>query len=393
MTAPWQRGFDLAELRSFAAVFAARHKSLVFGAFGLTKERDIADAVADGNLLFKRDPGGAPVACAILRRLANAGGFTDFAGREFRIPAGHVRCQAFAAISADAGEALLNAMRGRSGGCLWVELFEEDEIARAAIARVAGLQYAATRIAAGSEVKGIYSDAASAARPPLDPAEGVALAVLDPRFASGRECAAMLAEIAAFAANPWVQHYSSYNLRKSWTAFSLRGYDATDPGYIVKPAEMAKGWQAEHPERMAAPCEWTKAVPAFPETMRHVERILAGRRPERVRLMKLAPRGELSRHADITNRDAGLADGRLARVHLPLRTSPGVVMHGWGKRGGKIEVAFPQGALCYLDQRGPHRVENRDPNLERVHLVIDMASDRALRAQIAAAGDGLSAVA
>ena len=37
----WQKGFELEHLRSFAAVFKERHKPLVFGAFGLTKERDI----------------------------------------------------------------------------------------------------------------------------------------------------------------------------------------------------------------------------------------------------------------------------------------------------------------------------------------------------------------
>jgi hypothetical protein len=79
--------------------------------------------------------------------------------------------------------------------------------------------------------------------------------VLQPDFAGAEERALMLAEIAAYA--PWAQHYSSYNLRHSWTAFALRGYDAADAGFIIKPDDMSKRWQAENPARMAARCRAT----------------------------------------------------------------------------------------------------------------------------------------
>jgi hypothetical protein len=395
----WQRGYDLGELKSFAAVFAERHRPLVHGAFGLTKERDIADALADNALLFKRGDDGEPVACAILHQLRTGGGFTDFAGRHFDIPAGSVRCIAFATLDVAAGVALLNAMLSRAKGHLWVEAFEEDTLARAAIEQVAQLAYIGTKIAAGSEVKGIYSDAARQHLPPLHPAERASLVVIDREFIGADERAAMLAEIESYAAQiivgtPWAQHYSSYNLRKSWTAFALRGYDPAAPGFIIKPVEMARSWQEANPSRLMARPEWTAAIGWFPRTMAVVQRVLGTRPADRVRLMKLAPGGELARHADITDRDAGLTDGKLARLHLPLRTSPQVVMHGWDKRGAHVTTRFPPGALCYLDQRGPHRVENRDPHCERVHLVIDMQADAALRDAIAERmPDGLRAVA
>jgi hypothetical protein len=49
-------------------------------------------------------------------------------------------------------------MLARAGGRLWVEVFEEDTIARAALARFPALRYCATKVAAGSELKGLYSD-------------------------------------------------------------------------------------------------------------------------------------------------------------------------------------------------------------------------------------------
>lgn len=376
----WQRGIEMDVLRAHAAVFKERHKPLVHGAFGLIKERDIADAIAAGGLAYKGTTA-APRAIALVHRLKAMGGVTDFAGRSMDIPTGDAKVSAFAALDAEAGAAVLQSLESRAPGRLWVEIFEEDDIARTAIEAVPALRYITTRIAAGSEVKGIYSNRPVLASA-LDPIETLSLKVVQRDYAAADERAAIMVEIDAYA--EWEQHYSSYNKRQSWTAYALRGYDAEDPRFIVKPAEMAKGWKAEHPERMAARPEWTTACPKFPHLMRLVQRILGGRGADRVRLMKLAPNGELSRHADITDHDAGLGDGRLARLHLPLRTSDAVVFHGWDKRGTHIETRFPEGALCYLDQRGPHRVENRDPALQRVHLVVDVESDSQLRALIAA---------
>lgn len=377
--AEWQRGYPLDTLRPFANVFKAQHKALVYGAFGLAKERDVAEALATNSLLWKRGADGLPAACAIGKPLRTAGSFTDFAGREFGIEKGHIRVGAFACQDAEAGARILRALMAK-GPPVWLEAFEEDEKAKDALSRVPELRYVATKIPAGSEVKGIYTNANTRAKP-LHISEQASLVVVKRDFASPAELAAMLREADRFA--DWAQHYSSYNKRQSWTAYALMGYDATDPTFIIKPTEMNQAWKAENPDRMTAAANWTSAVDYFPETMKVVRRILDGRETDRVRLMRLAPKGELSRHADIVNRDAGLADGALARVHLPLRTSPGVVMHGWDKRGAHMQTNFPAGALCYLDQRGPHKVENKDLTVDRVHLVIDMKSDARLRGQIA----------
>lgn len=391
--ADWTHGFPLEQLKAYAAVFAEQHKPLVFGAFGLTKERDIAEALHEKGLLVRRDPGtGAPAAVALLRRLRMPGRMTDVAGREITMPPGHVRCDAIAARTVEAGAALLDHMLQAHGARLWVELFEEDRIMRQAAQRLPALHWIATKVAAGSEVKGLYkAGPAPDHLAPLHPAEAVSLAVLALGFISEDEQAVVLDEIGAYA--KWAQHYSTYNKRHSWTAFALRGYDRDDPTFIIKPAEMAKGWQAEHKERMGARATWTAAGDNFPATLGIVERVLDGRGADRVRLMRLAPKGELTRHADITDREAGLTDGRLARLHLPLRTSPGVIMRGVDKRGAPVATRFPERALCYLDQRGPHMVENNDPGCERVHLVLDVRSDARLRDMIAEAAGGPAALA
>ena len=88
--------------------------------------------------------------------------------------------------------------------------------------------------------------------------------------------------------------------------------------------------------------------------------------------------GELARHADITDREAGTRDGCVARLHIPLVTHEDVLFESWGLRGERQEMHFAVRGLYYLDQRKPHRVINRSP-VERIHLVVDTYCSEELR--------------
>src|SRR5262245_23395915 len=122
-TKEWQRGFALDLLKAFAAPFRERHKPLVFGAFGLTKERDVAEALADKRAIWT---GGAkPRAVALFTVPKVVSHQTDFAQREFAVPPGHVNVKAFAALDAEAGVKVLRALCQRAGAPVWVEIFEE----------------------------------------------------------------------------------------------------------------------------------------------------------------------------------------------------------------------------------------------------------------------------
>jgi hypothetical protein len=104
---------------------------------------------------------------------------------------------------------------------------------------------------------------------------------------------------------------------------------------------------------------------------------------DRLRFMKLAPGGgELTRHAD-TLPDTGVADGRLSRLHIPIVSNPKVIFTQWNSRGQKESKNFPEGALCYLDQRQPHQALNGG-DAERVHFVLDVQSGVTLRSMIEA---------
>jgi Aspartyl/Asparaginyl beta-hydroxylase len=378
--ADWQKGFSIDKLKEMAAPFKARHKALVFGAFGLTKERDIADAMSKQRAVWTGDP---VQAVALFVPTKAASEQSDFAQREFVIAPGSVAIKAFAANSFGDGVKILEAIILRAEGAkIWLEIFEEDEIAKKC-AIAARFVYVTTKVSAGSEIKGVYLHGAPSPLAPFSKVDEATLLVLNGSFLSGPMHTAIKAELRAFE-SLWAQHYSDYNKRKSWEAFALRGY-SNDPGFIIKPAEMSKGWKEENSARLSSKSDWTDAAQHFPATVRAVG-LLGATQFDRVRFMRLRSKnGELSRHADITDREAGTADGMVTRLHIPITTSDAVTFYGWNARGEKLETHWPERALCYLDQRKPHAVINSDPELNRIHLVVDCIANENIRELISRA--------
>jgi hypothetical protein len=401
-TPAWQHEIPIEELRRLAAPFKASNAAHVFGAFGLVKERDVAAALAEQRCSWI-NAGAAAAVVAFSRVLKSASHATDFRGEPIVIPAGDL-------LVGDLGWALppedlaapvaklLDALWSRSGAPVqWVEWFAEDVPLREAL-RDLGFVILARKVMAGSEIKHVgcraHDGAELAARarrccPATLPHDLLTLGVLRPEALAVEAHETILGELHAFeaaaAGAAWLQHYSSYNKRESWTAFALRGFDAADPGFIIKPGEMSKKWKAEHPQRLHARAAWTIAASAFPRTLAILRLLLGERTPERARFMKLAPGGgELTRHADITDREAGTRDGALVRLHFPLITHEAVRFSAWNLSGERLDRYLPPRALCYLDQRKPHTVVNGSP-IERVHLVCDVPSDAALRGILSAA--------
>lgn len=378
-TRAWTRGYPLETLRRYAGIFRERHKALVFGAFGLTREREVAEAMKRGRFVHLERP--APAA-ALFRPVIRPSEWCDFRGYQVPLHSGDTIIEAIAGHTVAAVAAVLSSFDVFSHR-VFAEVFEEDEVARRAL-RERGFGWLGTRIGAGSEIKGLYAAPRRGwLRDAILPFDEVAtLSILRNGFVNGEERAFILHEV-ELASGLWEQHYSSYNKRRSWTAFALHGYD-DDPRFVVKPAEMSKRWKEANPKRLVAKPRWTSAAHLFPIT----RALLAERlrcQFDRVRFMRLRARdGELSRHADVTDREAGVQDGCITRLHIPIVTSDAVTFYGWTARGECLKRHLPAGALCYLDQRKPHAVTNRDQNLNRIHLVVDCVGNAALRKMIAA---------
>jgi hypothetical protein len=379
----WSRGFDLDFLKELAAVYRAAFKPHSYGAFGIPKERDVADALAAREIAWTRDPAGKIIGVATFRLCSRPQPHEDFSGRRATMRPGDLFIRSVAG-SKEGVAKLIGALMVRAGAdAVWVEAHVEI-LETVAVLASFEFEPVLTKVSASSDLKGLYLAGERTGRlpRPLPPADAPGVKVLRPGIITEEERDLVLGELEAYG-DHFAQHYSSYNKRQSWSAFALHGYAFAEPDFIIKPAEMSKGWKAENPGRLEEPCGPTKAAEHFPGTLRLLERIpLAG--VQRVRFMRLSGGGgELTRHADITDPEAGTADGKIARLHIPIRTNPGCLFRSWTLSGEEVRLHMPERGLSYIDTRKPHAVINPEA-VERIHLVIDAVSCPELREWLAA---------
>jgi hypothetical protein len=174
----------------------------------------------------------------------------------------------------------------------------------------------------------------------------------------------------------WKDHYSSYNKRNTWTALVLRGYGGR-VDFVEKPEEMSKSWKKENPESLSWEIEDTPLRGSLPEVEEILERIPTTGF-HRIRLMRLEAGGELTRHADITDKDAGTRDGSLLRLHVPIQTNDGALFTTVDAHGREVRHHLGIGEMWSLDTRKPHAARN-DGETDRIHLVVDCESTQDLR--------------
>lgn len=380
MSAPaWALGYDLGWLRSIAAIFADHDAPYALGAFSRVKENQVAAWASEGALTVAWAAADRPVAACVASWPRQRRTTVDFSGRRIlQTGPGDLAVRRVAHLEGWGAAAvdMIQQLRGPGGARaanparVVLDLWQESPRDRA-IAAALGARWQGTKIKASSELVGVW--ATGMPPTPWRPLEDVALARLNLAY----DPAPLLAELEGL---DWQPHYAVYNKRQSWSALALRGFGGT-PDFIIKPAEMSKKWKADNPDALGWACEPTPLWDKLPGLAALADS-LPGRK-ERVRLMRLAPGdGELSRHADITDPDAGCADGRLMRIHLPLLTNPGVRFRGWQPDGSSCELHMAAGSAWWLDTRKPHTARNDGPT-ERIHLVADVEASPELRALVA----------
>ena len=360
-TPAWSRGYDVSDLRAVADLFRAHDAGFTQGAFTPVKEATIADWRAAG-LLHTAMVDGALVGAACIERAAAARTIRDFAGADIGgVAPGDVVIKRIAGTA----ESLIAAASAGSSRT-WLEIWQERAADRALAARL-GFTWAGSKIRASSEIVGVWARGVPVAPPAA--AEAAALVRLDLPPLDSAPLAAQL------AAAQWADHYSGYNKRHSWTACVLRGYGGR-ADFIIKPAEMSKKWKSEHADEIWWSLADTPLRAALPAAEPLIAAIPGAK--HRIRLMRLrAGDGELSRHADITDPDAGVALGRLLRIHIPIVTNPDVKFRQWLLDGSEREAHMAFGEAWYLDTRKPHTALNRGHS-DRIHLVMDVVSNPAL---------------
>lgn len=262
---------------------------------------------------------------------------------------------------------------------LWVWIWQEDIWAQQLLMD-RGYRCAALQISAASDYRSLWVKGTAGVVPlPLADKPGLVRLNLPTLRISNVLIDKLMWQIERLDM-PWAEHYSQYNKRRSWSALSIRGFGGGIQE-IEKPAEMPNSWKEDNPGALAWTCEDTRLRHRLPAIEPILEQ-LGGAPFQRIRLMKLSKgNGELSRHADITDKEAGTADGKIMRLHVPIVTNPGVRFTSWSFDGVEQETHFEAGEAFYLDTRKAHKAVNLGES-DRIHLVVDCVSNAERRCLI-----------
>lgn len=305
---------------------------------------------------------------AVTKRLSRDSVRTHFTGQKFVLQAGksivtHIARDPKAELPPIGGDYVTAYLDDRHL-CAWLEL--------------EGYVLMGATISASSEMKGIFWHG----DPVEYPAYDLATVTPIPLQPSDEVKAEIFREVQGLTGyrDDWPLYSDG-----SWGALCLKGYYPEDPGRDMKPLEMNKKWQAEHPEDLSRTCEWTKLAADCPAIMEWITSVPWWGDMERVRLLQMSGRngkgGSLGRHTDIGDKQFGTDDGKIVRFHMPIVTDPAIELHTWDLTGVKISTHLRSFHTYYLDARKPHAVTN-PTGVDRVHLVVDVVSSPEVREQI-----------
>ncbi len=166
------------------------------------------------------------------------------------------------------------------------------------------------------------------------------------RFDSER----LKSDLGLIAADEWVPHYNENDYGGQWSGVALRSLNGTGRNLTAGPPGAAEFTDTPVLERCAY---FLEVLRAFPCPLKSA------------RLLNLAPGSFIREHSD---QALGFEEGEV-RIHVPIRTNPGVEFYVCGDR-----LQMDPGGCYYVNVNLPHRVNNRGTE-GRVHLVIDAMVD------------------
>lgn len=366
----WQYGIDLDYLKTLEK-FYEPHNKFALSTFGKFKKNDIASTLHKGTLKLFNDDTAMPSdrAAVVIEHSKVPSKITmhgkTIIGEKLR---GDVTFSRLVGNPLTLLEVLDPDGDFGNKNCWLTTYAGNTEIRR--VAERSRFEYVGYKVTSNAEVMAVYfrndpMNFGPRALTAVNPAElvGMARLYLPPNTELLRTILAKLE-----SRNPtFTNHYSNYNQKNAWSALSLRGY-SKDSTFITKPAEMSDKWNEEH-KNQHFELQDTPLYEHFPD-VRKLLSFLDGE-CHRIRFMKLSPGGgELLRHTDQVDPDAGNSLGALARLHFPLKTNTKVLFTTWNGNDEPIQYHYGVGECWIIDTRKPHMAINGGDE-ERIHLVVD----------------------
>ena len=99
---------------------------------------------------------------------------------------------------------------------------------------------------------------------------------------------------------------------------------------------------------------------------------------ERVRLMKIKANSKIGKHSDKIDKDFGLEDGNIIRIHVPIRTNDQIRVLSMGGKE-KLTNYLQVGHFYYVDVKNFHMFVTNNSDVDRIHLVMDVYVNRGIR--------------
>jgi hypothetical protein len=395
----WAKGYSVEDLKRITALFKRHDGGLLHGPFDRYRDRDAATDLRNGWLkVGPRDDEGVPVWACVVRELDRKQPVRDFTGGRVTLSPGTVYCTRMAFIDEIAAASILGQLRAYNGP-IAVERWQEHPGERALVDRLraidgqpdgervvgGGMRLAAVKIKESSSMRGLWvshdiedppwAQRAGERSTPYPKQERLGLAQL-PLAPPQNAILALSSHPTVCDESAYAALASSYGKDDTWTALALRGfYD--EPERLEKPTEMSRRWKSEHEKDLDREPRDTPLRAILGPAAEKILAALPCAGFERIRLMRLAPGGgELSRHADITDPDAGASEGKVVRVHIPLISNERCVLQSWDLDGNTSSMVMWPGTAAYLDVRKPHAALNMGAT-PRVHLVVDCYANAA----------------
>jgi hypothetical protein len=346
----WQNGIDINILKKYSTIFNNYDKEYHLSLFSKVNESTVADWIKSENIY---EINGSVVAA---KKLKAALPIKDFRG--IKIASAPASTLLIERVAGDPNSIIEIIKNFNCDKILW-KFWTENPTSKY-IANNLNLKIIGTQILASSEIKSIATLNIETINP-IEPIEK--LSIIKTNLSTDID----LSDWNSIIENLWINHYSSYNKGKSWKAVSLRSFGG-EKDFIEKPSEMSKKWKKDNPNKLNLEVKNTELFYEIPN-LKNVLNLLDCEF-ERIRFMKLDSNGFLTRHADITDKNAGASIGKIARFHLPIQTNENSKFQMWNLDGKCSEYHMSINDWWYLDVRKPHAAFNNG-NAARIHLVAD----------------------
>ena len=344
----WQKGYELDTLIDWTNKFEAYNK-YCFSPFQKAKKNGMATALHKGQLHEQQG-----IVYEIRTAKAKSKIKMFGAGPEIaEVLKGEKVISKISYADGNTGENITNILNVFEEP-IWCHIFEEDKLLKDAVIN-AGFRKIGTKVSTFSDIVGVYYKGEREFTP-VPETENIN--ILKTKLEFDHNIIDDLAQYLIDMNLEYTNHNSNYNKGKAWQALSLMGHE-TDSTYVDKYLD------GEHP------IVKTDLYYKLESKVDHFLDKIPGKF-DRVRFMTLKPGGgELARHTDQTDPTWGTTDGKMVRLHIPLKTNDKVIFTSWDNNGEKHIHNMKKGECWFLDTRRPHTAINGGDDI-RIHLVADV---------------------